>query len=132
MSRFKGIIFMVVFSIQTLFCLGQSGAFLSEKSLTNDLPFSVQTWNSENGLPQNSVTGITQTPDGYLWVSTQNGLVRFDGVHFGYRSMEAKGVEETYKKSRSEGFGPEVQRRFMAGTFVLSNDFYDSYYANTH
>jgi aspartyl-tRNA(Asn)/glutamyl-tRNA(Gln) amidotransferase subunit A len=49
-------------------------------------------------------------------------------VHFGYRSQEAKGVEETYKKSRSEGFGDEVQRRIMAGTFVLSNEYYDAYY----
>jgi aspartyl-tRNA(Asn)/glutamyl-tRNA(Gln) amidotransferase subunit A len=57
-----------------------------------------------------------------------SNLSRFDGVHYGYRSGEAKGVEQTYKKSRSEGFGPEVQRRIMAGTFVLSNEYYDSYY----
>lgn len=57
-----------------------------------------------------------------------SNLARFDGVHFGYRSANAKGVEETYKKSRSEGFGAEVQRRIMAGTFVLSNEFYDAYY----
>lgn len=57
-----------------------------------------------------------------------SNLSRFDGVHFGYRSETAKGVEETYKKSRSEGFGPEVQRRIMAGTFVLSHGFYDAYY----
>lgn len=57
-----------------------------------------------------------------------SNLARFDGVHFGYRSSDAKGVEQTYKKSRSEGFGAEVQRRIMAGTFVLSNEFYDSYY----
>jgi len=57
-----------------------------------------------------------------------SNLSRFDGVHFGHRSNSAKGVEETYKKSRSEGFGPEVQRRIMAGTFVLSHGFYDAYY----
>ena len=57
-----------------------------------------------------------------------SNLSRFDGVHFGYRSDTAKGVEETYKKSRSEGFGPEVQRRIMAGTFVLSHGYYDAYY----
>lgn len=57
-----------------------------------------------------------------------SNLSRFDGVHFGYRSSIAVGVEDTYKKSRSEGFGEEVQRRIMAGTFVLSNEFYDSYY----
>lgn len=57
-----------------------------------------------------------------------SNLSRFDGVHYGYRSPEAVGVEETYKKSRSEGFGPEVQRRIMAGTFVLSHGYYDAYY----
>lgn len=57
-----------------------------------------------------------------------SNLSRFDGVHYGYRSSEAVGVEQTYVNSRSEGFGPEVQRRIMAGTFVLSNEFYDAYY----
>lgn len=57
-----------------------------------------------------------------------SNLSRFDGVHYGYRDNEAKGVEETYKKSRSKGFGPEVKRRIMAGTFVLSQEFYDAYY----
>lgn len=57
-----------------------------------------------------------------------SNLSRFDGVHYGHRSPVAAGVEATYVNSRSEGFGPEVQRRIMAGTFVLSNEFYDSYY----
>lgn len=57
-----------------------------------------------------------------------SNLSRFDGVHYGYRSPIAAGVEATYINSRSEGFGPEVQRRIMAGTFVLSNEFYDAYY----
>jgi aspartyl-tRNA(Asn)/glutamyl-tRNA(Gln) amidotransferase subunit A len=58
-----------------------------------------------------------------------SNLSRFDGVHFGYRSTEAVGVEATYKKSRSEGFGKEVKRRIMAGTFVLSSGYYDAYYS---
>lgn len=57
-----------------------------------------------------------------------SNLSRFDGVHYGYRSEVAHGVEETYKKSRSEGFGEEVKRRIMAGTFVLSHGYYDAYY----
>ncbi len=57
-----------------------------------------------------------------------SNLSRFDGVHYGYRSENAQGVEQTYKKSRTEGFGPEVQRRIMAGTFVLSHGYYDAYY----
>ena len=57
-----------------------------------------------------------------------SNLARFDGVHYGYRSKEAAGVEATYKKSRSEAFGEEVKRRIMAGTFVLSHEYYDAYY----
>ena len=57
-----------------------------------------------------------------------SNLSRFDGVHYGHRSPVAAGVEATYVNSRSEGFGEEVKRRIMAGTFVLSNEFYDAYY----
>lgn len=57
-----------------------------------------------------------------------SNLSRFDGVHYGHRSEIAKGVEPTYVLSRSEGFGPEVQRRIMAGTFVLSHGYYDAFY----
>lgn len=57
-----------------------------------------------------------------------SNLSRFDGVHYGHRSSVAQGVEETYVLSRSEGFGPEVKRRIMAGTFVLSHGYYDAYY----
>lgn len=57
-----------------------------------------------------------------------SNLSRFDGVHYGHRSAIAKGVEETYVLSRTEGFGEEVKRRIMAGTFVLSHGYYDAYY----
>ena len=57
-----------------------------------------------------------------------SNLSRFDGVHYGHRAANAKGVEATYKQSRTEGFGPEVLRRIMAGTFVLSHGYYDAYY----
>ncbi len=57
-----------------------------------------------------------------------SNLSRFDGVHFGHRAKNALGVEATYKESRSEGFGLEVKRRIMAGTFVLSHGYYDAYY----
>lgn len=58
-----------------------------------------------------------------------SNLSRFDGMHYGYRSKNAKDLESTYKKSRAEGFGKEVQRRIMLGTFVLSAGYYDAYYA---
>jgi aspartyl-tRNA(Asn)/glutamyl-tRNA(Gln) amidotransferase subunit A len=57
-----------------------------------------------------------------------SNLSRYDGVHFGYRSGSAQGVEETYVLSRTEGFGKEVKRRIMAGTFVLSHGYYDAFY----
>jgi aspartyl-tRNA(Asn)/glutamyl-tRNA(Gln) amidotransferase subunit A len=58
-----------------------------------------------------------------------SNLSRFDGVHYGYRSPNAYDLESTYKKSRSEGFGKEVKRRIMLGTFVLSAGYYDAYYS---
>lgn len=58
-----------------------------------------------------------------------SNLSRYDGIHFGYRSPNAKDLESTYKLSRSEGFGKEVQRRIMLGTFVLSSGYYDAYYS---
>ena len=57
-----------------------------------------------------------------------SNLARFDGVHFGYRSLSAQDLEGTYKLSRTEGFGEEVKRRIMLGTFVLSSGYYDAYY----
>ncbi len=58
-----------------------------------------------------------------------SNLARFDGVHYGYRSPGSKDLISTYKKSRSEGFGDEVKRRIMLGTFVLSAGYYDAYYS---
>ncbi|WP_461450057.1 Asp-tRNA(Asn)/Glu-tRNA(Gln) amidotransferase subunit GatA [Mucilaginibacter sp.] len=58
-----------------------------------------------------------------------SNLSRYDGVHYGYRSPKATDLQSTYKLSRSEGFGKEVKRRIMLGTFVLSAGYYDAYYA---
>ena len=58
-----------------------------------------------------------------------SNLSRFGGVPYGYRSKNATDLESTFKKSRTEGFGKEVQRRIMLGTFVLSAGYYDAYYA---
>jgi len=57
-----------------------------------------------------------------------SNLSRYDGIHYGYRSKSATDLESTYLKSRSEGFGKEVKRRIMLGTFVLSAGYYDAYY----
>lgn len=58
-----------------------------------------------------------------------SNLSRYDGVHYGYRSPQVTDLQSTYKRSRSEGFGKEVKRRIMLGTFVLSAGYYDAYYA---
>lgn len=57
-----------------------------------------------------------------------SNLSRFDGVRFGHRATGVKNLEQLYKKSRAEGFGAEVRRRIILGTFVLSADYYDAYY----
>lgn len=57
-----------------------------------------------------------------------SNLSRFDGVKYGYRAPEYQGLHDMYKKSRSQGFGAEVKRRIMLGSFVLSAGYYDAYY----
>jgi aspartyl-tRNA(Asn)/glutamyl-tRNA(Gln) amidotransferase subunit A len=58
-----------------------------------------------------------------------SNLSRFSGIHYGHRTENATDLESTYKKSRAEGFGKEVKRRIMLGTFVLSAGYYDAYYS---
>lgn len=57
-----------------------------------------------------------------------SNLSRFDGIRYGYRHADATNLEETYQKSRTEGFSSEVKKRIMLGTFVLSSGYYDAYY----
>lgn len=57
-----------------------------------------------------------------------SNLGRFDGIRYGYRTPEFSNLKELYKKSRSEGFGSEVKRRIILGTYVLSSGYYDAYY----
>ncbi|MBP8605418.1 MAG: Asp-tRNA(Asn)/Glu-tRNA(Gln) amidotransferase subunit GatA [Phycisphaerae bacterium] len=57
-----------------------------------------------------------------------SNLARYDGVHYGYRSPNAGDYIEVYSRSRDEGFGPEVKRRIMLGTYALSSGYYDAYY----
>lgn len=57
-----------------------------------------------------------------------SNLERFDGIKYGYRASGAEELHQMYKKTRSEGFGPEVKRRVMLGSFVLSSGYYDAYY----
>ncbi|WP_239256532.1 Asp-tRNA(Asn)/Glu-tRNA(Gln) amidotransferase subunit GatA [Listeria ilorinensis] len=66
----------------------------------------------------------------YILASSEasSNLARFDGVRYGYRSPNATNLDELYKKTRSEGFGDEVKRRIMLGTYSLSSGYYDAYY----
>ncbi|MBB6271489.1 aspartyl-tRNA(Asn)/glutamyl-tRNA(Gln) amidotransferase subunit A [Pedobacter cryoconitis] len=57
-----------------------------------------------------------------------SNLSRYDGVHYGHRNLQAENLNQLYKKSRAEGFGEEVKRRILLGTFVLSAGYYDAYY----
>lgn len=72
-----------------------------------------------------------QVPTYYILATAEasSNLARFDGIRYGHRSKNAQGVAETYRLSRTEGFGPEVKRRILLGTFVLSAGYYDAYYA---
>lgn len=69
-------------------------------------------------------------PNYYILTTAEasSNLARYDGAHFGFRSPDAFDIESTYVKSRSQGFGDEVKRRIMLGTFVLSAGYYDAYY----
>ncbi len=58
-----------------------------------------------------------------------SNLARYDGVRFGHRAKSARDITDLYEKSRAEGFGAEVQRRILIGTYVLSAGYYDAYYA---
>ncbi len=81
----------------------------------------------EIGLPR-----IPYTVACYYILSTaeaSSNLARFDGVQYGYRSNAEKGLREMYEATRKEGFGDEVKRRIILGTYVLSAGYYDAYYA---
>ena len=58
-----------------------------------------------------------------------SNLARFDGVRYGYRAEDSANLKEMYMKTREEGFGEEVKRRIMLGTYVLSSGYYDAYYS---
>ena len=89
--------------------LEAQGAVISEISLPNS-PLSVPTY-------------YVVAP-----AEASSNLARYDGVRYGHRAADAKNLEDLYKRSRAEGFGPEVQRRIMVGTYVLSHGYYDAYY----
>lgn len=78
-----------------------------------------------------SMPSVDHALSAYYVISSaeaSSNLARFDGVRYGYRTENFDSVNELYRKSRSEGFGAEVKRRIMLGTFALSSGYYDAYY----
>jgi len=80
----------------------------------------------EISLPHSEFTIATY----YILTTAEasSNLARYDGAKYGYRSKESNNLENLYRNSRSEGFGDEVKRRIMLGTYVLSSGYYDAYY----
>ena len=82
-------------------------------------------------IKQFSMADIRSAVNAYYILSSaeaSSNLARYDGIRFGYRAANCKSLDELYKKSRSIGFGDEVKRRIMLGTFVLSEGYCDAYY----
>lgn len=78
-----------------------------------------------------SMPSIDYALSAYYVISSaeaSSNLARFDGIRYGYRSDDYNNIDELYRKSRSEGFGSEVKKRIMLGTFALSSGYYDAYY----
>jgi aspartyl-tRNA(Asn)/glutamyl-tRNA(Gln) amidotransferase subunit A len=108
--------------------LGEGVAEVVRESVLNSLKVLEKlgaTW-EEVSLPHSKYALATY----YLLSSSEASanLARFDGVRYGYRTPEAKNLIDMYKKTRAEGFGEEVKRRIMLGTFALSSGYYDAYY----
>ncbi|MBM3707711.1 MAG: Asp-tRNA(Asn)/Glu-tRNA(Gln) amidotransferase subunit GatA [Actinobacteria bacterium] len=82
-------------------------------------------------VEETSLSSLKYALDVYYIISpseASSNLSRFDGVRYGYRNKEAAALREMYRKTRSEGFGQEVKRRIMIGTYCLSAGYYDAYY----
>ena len=99
------------------------------KSAFNDLKKSIE---NSGHIVNNTNFEHTEflVPSYYILTTAEasSNLARYDGIHYGHRSKNAKDLESTYTLSRTEGFGSEVKRRIMLGTFVLSSGYYDAYF----
>ncbi|MBE2279785.1 MAG: hypothetical protein IAE91_05290 [Ignavibacteriaceae bacterium] len=81
-NKFFFIFFLIVSTTLSQSVVNYSFQSTSEKSLQSDVEYVITYWNSENGLPQNTVRDLVQTDDGFIWMATSDGLVRFDGIKF--------------------------------------------------
>lgn len=100
---------LVLFVVcRAIFTAAQVSPVISEKSLSPSEKYSVQVWTTENGLPQNSINDISQTNDGFLWMGTFDGLVRFDGIKFmiyntsNTPELKANGIKRLFTDSKDK------------------------------
>jgi ligand-binding sensor domain-containing protein len=105
--------------------LSASGAWAGEIARPAERPFVIKSWQTEDGLPQNTVNAIVQTRDGYLWLATQGGLARFDGVRFrtfglrdGLRSVQVSALLEDGHGTLRVGTTGGGLSRWEQGRFV--------------
>ena len=110
--------------------------FINEKTLDEEVKAAIlkaaDILKEKGAVVENFDLGLVDyaIPAYYVIASAEasSNLSRFDGIKYGYRTKEYAGLHNMYKKTRSEGFGPEVKRRIMLGSFVLSSGYYDAYY----
>jgi aspartyl-tRNA(Asn)/glutamyl-tRNA(Gln) amidotransferase subunit A len=110
-------------------CINHPGVDPEIKDRFNEIIYDLKECGHENKSA--SFPYLDQVIPVYYVLATaeaSSNFSRYAGMTYGYRSKDAKTLEEVIVKSRSEGFGPEVQRRIMLGTFVLSEGYYDAYY----
>ncbi len=104
-----------------------------DKEIKQDFYSKIELFKNNGAIVKSQSTKLLDfvLPTYYILTTAEasSNLSRYDGIHYGYRSKTAKNIEQTYTNSRSEGFGWEVKRRIMTGTFVLSAGYYDAYYA---
>ncbi|MEQ9062913.1 MAG: Asp-tRNA(Asn)/Glu-tRNA(Gln) amidotransferase subunit GatA [Vicingaceae bacterium] len=111
-------------------------SYLNHKGLDAEVRnnfFSFTKWLTEQGheVIEKDFSYVDELVPSYYVLTTaeaSSNLARYDGIRYGYRSKGTHNLKETYTKSRSEGFGLEVKRRIMLGTYVLSAGYYDAYY----
>lgn len=103
-----------------------------EKDVQKSLQDAIETYKSLGAeIKEISLPNLKYSIGIYYIIATaeaSSNLARFDGVKYGYRTNDAKNLMEMYTKTRAEGFGPEVKRRIMLGTYALSSGYYDAYY----
>ncbi|MEM1328144.1 MAG: Asp-tRNA(Asn)/Glu-tRNA(Gln) amidotransferase subunit GatA [Bacteroidota bacterium] len=109
---------------------------LEHEALDEEIKSGLQNWIAKAKAAGHEVTAVDFDyldyiiPAYYVLTTAEasSNLSRYDGIRYGYRSEAVNSLQETYTKSRTEGFGLEVKRRIMLGTFVLSSGYYDAYY----